>query len=155
MQASSVPTDVEALKIPPMYKSYERRNPNGSGFLKETFLRYDSKDYRGYRAGSRSLFFASQRSLQLLNTTADIYTDGIFETTPGLFSQFYTIHVRYQGGKHTIPCLYIFMPNWQKQTYIKVLHLKQLCLQMSLLLLYHDRLRTGRSGSFPASMTES
>uniref|UniRef100_A0A914V0A6 MULE transposase domain-containing protein n=1 Tax=Plectus sambesii TaxID=2011161 RepID=A0A914V0A6_9BILA len=98
---------------------------------KEPFLGYDSKDFRGYRAVCRSLFFASQRRLQLLNTTADIYTDGTFETTPGLFSQFYTIHVRYQGGKHTIPSLYIFMPNWQKQTYIKVLHLKQLCPNMS------------------------
>uniref|UniRef100_A0A914WPA9 MULE transposase domain-containing protein n=1 Tax=Plectus sambesii TaxID=2011161 RepID=A0A914WPA9_9BILA len=98
----------------------------------ETFLRYDSKDYRGYREGSRCLFFASERSLELLNSTADIYADGTFEVTPGLFLQFYRIHVRYQGGKHTIPCIYAFMPNRQKQTYIKMLqHLKQLCPNMA------------------------
>uniref|UniRef100_A0A914W7H6 MULE transposase domain-containing protein n=1 Tax=Plectus sambesii TaxID=2011161 RepID=A0A914W7H6_9BILA len=133
LAAPRLPISAEELVIPEMYKTYARQNPSGRmSFLAEPFLRYDSKDDEGYEEGNRCIFFASDRGLEMLEAAKEIYADGTFDITPGLFAQFYTVHVRYEKTAHTIPCLFAFMANRQKATYVRMFqHLRQLCPKMS------------------------
>uniref|UniRef100_A0A914W8X9 MULE transposase domain-containing protein n=1 Tax=Plectus sambesii TaxID=2011161 RepID=A0A914W8X9_9BILA len=133
LAAPALPTSLEDLVIPEMYQSYEKRNPMGVGTISTPFMAYDSADpdcggVTGKDGGDRCIFFASEHALKLVGSAKELYADGTFSITPGLFHQFYTIHVRYGKTRHTIPCIFAFMANRRKQTYIRMFWwVKELC----------------------------
>ena len=69
----------------------------------ENFLIYDSKDK------DRLLIFATERNLQLLNSSQQWFMDGTFNSVPSLFHQLLTIHGEINGQHY--PLIYALMPN--------------------------------------------
>ncbi|CAF3940872.1 unnamed protein product [Rotaria sp. Silwood2] len=81
---------------------------------KEQFLQYDSEN----QDSNRFLIFATNQKLDLLQSSTDVYMDGIFKVVPELFYQLYSIHGSVQGS--IIPLAYILMSRKSEENYKRI-----------------------------------
>jgi len=81
----------------------------------ETFLQFDS----GAGDVNRILVFASNKSLDVLQQSADVLCDGTFKICPAIFFQVYTVHVVYQGV--VIPFVYALLESKSENNYVRLL----------------------------------
>ena len=76
--------------------------PNG---IIENILKYDSGPESSDR---RIIIFSTERNLNILNSSIEIFVDGTFKVCPTLFFQFYTIHAKFIDK--IIPLVYALLP---------------------------------------------
>jgi len=89
------------------------------------FLIFDNK-----QADSRILIFASNFALNILSGAETWFMDGTFKCSTTLFQQLYVIRGKYKNQIST--CVYAFLPNKLKSTYITILQQVVInCLQTS------------------------
>ena len=80
----------------------------------ENFLIFDSGT-----GSQRVLMFSTAGNLDLLAQCSSWYADGTFKTSPPLFQQIYTIHVRKYNT--IIPVVYILMNSKSTSSYVSIL----------------------------------
>jgi hypothetical protein len=97
------PTSIKELVIP---ESYQKTLKG------ENFLAYDS----GQEDAQRILIFTTTANLNLLKTSSNWYVDGTFKTSPNMFEQLLTIHVRTTSG-HVIPVVYALLISKRQHLY--------------------------------------
>uniref|UniRef100_A0A914W860 MULE transposase domain-containing protein n=1 Tax=Plectus sambesii TaxID=2011161 RepID=A0A914W860_9BILA len=126
----AAPDDIQTLVIPQRFRCYQQKDVvTGHGYTEQRFLHFDTNeaeyDENGERmhGNPRILVFGTNNSLKALLESQDWFCDGTFDVTPKGFAQYYTIHCRLDKGElgvYTLPCLYIFMPNRQTATYVRL-----------------------------------
>ncbi|KAK0404010.1 hypothetical protein QR680_017238 [Steinernema hermaphroditum] len=106
------------LRIPRRFRCYKQNDLVRNRKLDKQFLLFDS----GAAAGNqRFLIFGSDKCLDQLSTSKEIFADGTFAVVPALFKQLYTLHYRVGESRTTMPALYCLLPNKKKETYISLL----------------------------------
>ena len=89
--------------------------------------------------------------MQLLQSSKDWFGDGTFKVAPSLFYQLYTIHVL--DSSKIIPCVYAFLPNKQKVTYLhlfqELVNINPRCDPKSFLIDFEEAARQAIEETFP------
>jgi hypothetical protein len=97
-----LPLNLENCVIIPLY------NTTLTG---ELFPKYDF----GPLDPNRILIFYTDQGLRSFANSAYLFSDGTFDTVPGIFFKLYTIHTNIFG--FTFPCIYILCARKNKATY--------------------------------------
>ena len=108
---TATPQSLTDLVIPNRYKRTKRN---------ELFLMYDSGP-----SEDRLLIFSTERDLDYLKNSKELFADGTFKTAPLLFDQIYTLHAKLE--KQVVPLVFALMNKRTTESYIRMLNaVKQL-----------------------------